>query len=589
LADEVIFDSDSTHRINIKFRDPGSAPRDHIRIALSGPADLVVDSAASLPNDGDVDILDWVEILFSVDLAVGASSVNLYLNGVDKLDTVTTLNDVLIGWPTFLTDITIGAITDGTLSLGGSVQELWLSNGYIDWSVGANRTGFTSAGVPVSLGALLDGGTTVEPVLYINRRVNGPSGNNARENAATTGGAFTEVGAVTEESTYPIYPGSTLDVGFRDDDTFAVADALLGDTTQVASGGYGLQQQFLDVADLSIHDMIGATALQQMETSPTNAVPVEIRSSATATGGVRSALKGGVVKNTDPKDLALDTALTPSASSGVRSRIGSIIYDGVRLHNVVNGFDLYRHTASAGVDEDPETGVGNFFELRNCWLSYGRHIAVRNSEYMSGLIEDCLIDGAHTFLSCNNANATVDAKPSFVEIRNCLIWLRMLPYPQGHGGETLASFPLDSSGSDTSWGHGRIFDWDTTNGPNVKIFDSTFYIEHYPATTGASSDWSAGAAAALSFLGAQLTGAENVKVVWGGPGSFPGTIPSAHAAEFSTFNYSDTSTHPDTHFFTPRNDWIANHPLLGTVGDSLFDAAISWPPTNPPYANYPTF
>ena len=596
MADEVIFDSGGTSRFNIKWTDPdGSTPRHYIRVALNGPVDFYVDTQVDLPGDPDVDILDWIEILFSVDLDVGASSIRFYLNGYNKEGALGTLTAADVQWDTAFNALTLGAKTGGTLVLGGSLAEFWLSSGYVDWSVLANREAFTMDGVPqdISNGGLYDAGLGVDPVLYIK----GAAGVDGTTNyAPDTAGDFLEVGSVVEEGTYPIWPGSTLPTGSLDDDTFTHADAVLGDTTYVPPGGYGLQQQFFDIERRALHDAVGSTILQQMRTSPTNTVPLEIRSPSTSGGDLRSSLKGGVIKNTDAYDLALDTARTP-APVGVRTRLGAITLDGVRIHNCVDSFDIYRNIASAGPNTDqgdPETALGAFssFELRNSWISYGRDAAIANQHFMSGTIEDCLIDGCYTFLRCNNPVSSVDQSENLIEIRNCLIWLRMLPYPPGHGGEALPSYPLAAGGANTAWGHGPIFDWHA-NAPRVEIYDSTFYCEYYPSTTSDNADWIANADDNLGFInqwGSKLIGASNNIIVWGGPGAFPGTIPAAHSSAFTTWTYDGNPNAPDAYFFTPRNSWLTAHPLLGKVGDTMFDDALDYSTfTNQPYADYPTF
>ena len=163
----------------------------------------------------------------------------------------------------------------------------------------------------------------------------------------------------------------------------------------------------------------------------------------------------------------------------------------------------------------------------------------------------------------------------------------MLPYPSGHGGEALPSVPLGPGGANTAWGHGPIFDWHT-NAPLVRIHNTTFYVEYYPATTGDNADWIANAADSLGFLGSKLVAASGNTIVWAGPGEYPGTIPAAHSAAFTIYNYDDDPDNPKTHFFIPRNNWIVAHPLVGTVGDSLFDDAITTY-TDPPFADYPSF
>jgi hypothetical protein len=593
MADEMIFTTDGTNRVTVSFRDvSGSAPRERIRVALNSPIDFYADSVLDLPGDSQIDLLDWVEVMVCFDLDVGVSSWHCYLNHIDKTGTATLTTVADVNWDTAPTDMTLGATATGTLPLGGSLQEVWCSAGYVDWSVQVNREAFTTQdGQPkdISNGGLYDAGLGVAPFLYIK----GKAGFDATDNLAPgVTGDFAEIGSVTDEGTYPLHPGASLPTGSLDDDTFTFADALLGDETLVPPGSYGLQQQFLDVADKSIHNAIGSTLLQRMVTSPTNLVPVEIRTADAALNGYTSAFKGGVVKNTDAYDRALDTLSTPTPPVGVRSRLGKIVHDGVRIHNTGHGFDPLRYTLGLGVNEPLDTGDGSW-EIRNSWVSYGRWAAINNDHFMSGTIEDCLIDGCHTFMRCRNPASSVDRTQNIIEIRNCLIWLRMLPYPFGHGGEQLPSYPLASPGSGTAWGHGPIFDWHT-NGPAVKIYDSTFYVEYYPATTGDNADWIANADDNLGFInsfGTKLIDASNVKLVWAGPGStWPGTIPAAHSSAFTTYTYTEDPDNPDTHFFTPRNDWITAHPVVGTVGDTDFDGAIDWSTqTNAPYIDYPTF
>lgn len=585
MAHENIFDSDGTHHINVKFRDDGGA-RDKLRFAIDNPVLFTAESVTGLTTDPDINLLDWMSVMMCVDLGVGASSFQCWISGYDKTGSVSTLVDQNIEWSTKLNELAIGALQTGDIGLGGSLQLLWVSSGYVDFSVAANRAKFVVDGVPQDPGASKDYGTGVTPFLFLENEVGGSPG--PEVNSASTNGAFNIIGVLEDDGTYPLLPGATLPsgIGALLDDTFSWADALLGDQYLIASGGYGTQQTFTAHYG-DIFDAIGVTILQRMQSSPTNRYPVTLASPVDSVGD-NCAMKGGVVKNTDDYDRALDVAVTPTIPAGIRSQVNNVVFDGVRLHNVIDGIQVELWPGSNGADQDRDT-VGTF-EVRNSWISYCRRNAINNPHHLSGIVEDCLIDGCYTFMSAANPTATVDSSASFVEIRNCLIWLRALPYPLGHSGEELGAYPF--AANQTAWGHGPIWDWSSL-APGVKIYDSVFYIEHLPSTGGDAADRLAQAPDTLGFInqyGTKLLDASNVTIVYGRNVAYEGTIPSGFSSEFTIHTYGDDPDNPKTYFFLKRNQWILDHPLVGVTGVSLFDGSLNYDGfSNQPFADYPSF
>jgi len=197
-------------------------------------------------------------------------------------------------------------------------------------------------------------------------------------------------------------------------------------------------------------------------------------------------------------------------------------------------------------------------------------------------------------LKATNGGSTQDhSVERSIVIRNCLIWLRRLPYPQQHPtGGTLGTDPINGTDEDI-WGHGRLFNW-IDNGPLVKIEDCIFYIEDYGALAGAYGTWPSAAASTIGILADNpnnLGECSNNKIIFGHPSDTYSVnwIPAAQQSAFTITNFSADANAPQE-FFAARNRWLAEHPLVMGTGQAIFDNPIDYGASLiQPYVPYPTF
>ncbi len=99
---------------------------------------------------------------------------------------------------------------------------------------------------------------------------------------------------------------------------------------------------------------------------------------------------------------------------------GWAVWDGVRVRNTHDGIGVYGDAAG---------GPGACY-IRNCWLRDVHDDAIENDDWYSLDVLDTLVEGAYTFLSCQN-HALDDVRPtSTVTVQDSVVRLR--PFPGGY-------------------------------------------------------------------------------------------------------------------------------------------------------------
>lgn len=150
---------------------------------------LVMDSTSTFATGGG-----WHHFIASWDLA--ATTAQMYIDDVDEANITVGPTDDTIDYAQ--TGQTIGARSDSSLFVNGSLQEFWLTDTFIDLSVTANRRKwYSAAGKPVDLGSDGSTPTGTQPIHYLKNSFG------TFENNLGSGGNFTVTGALTDEGTSP--------------------------------------------------------------------------------------------------------------------------------------------------------------------------------------------------------------------------------------------------------------------------------------------------------------------------------------------------------------------------------------------------
>jgi hypothetical protein len=188
------------------------------------------------------------------------------------------------------------------------------------------------------------------------------------------------------------------------------------------------------------------------------------------------------------------------------------------------------------------------------WGEYIRDDCVENDHLRSGRIYDCLFDGCYTGISTRPSDDDVVSSGAgeLVELDHVLLRLQAMPYP--YKWQTKKGIIDEEgepyTGSGIPYGHGSFFK--TTNvyrNSHFSIKNSVFLAEYL---TEASK---------FDFPAESLIDAcENNIVIWLGPGSFPGNIPTRKFPSCFTI----VTGQKGRDLWQERvSDWHARHPDVG--------------------------
>ncbi len=259
---------------------------------------------------------------------------------------------------------------------------------------------------------------------------------------------------------------------------------------------------------------------------------------------------GGVIEGTQPYETTWRESKAANGGGLTLNARNSVI-DGVRMHNL----------------HDPVVPLeGNFFTLKNCWISDSRDDAIENDGFAAGWVEDCLIEGSFCFYSARNtrpdsgeqAEAPGGGKDSVVVFHNNLIGLGNLPGYDTVSGDH-SRFPSGTPGYNLFWKQG-----DPRN-PKIELVNNIFYLPKPTREVRMSR---------LSAIPQGLVHAEGNVVIWMGEGEYVLDHPG-----FTVL----TGPEGQTYWDRARADWIARHPQVGRVhGDPGYDPEIHGKAVLPP-------
>lgn len=310
------------------------------------------------------------------------------------------------------------------------------------------------------------------------------------------------------------------------DDTFACLNELSGPLTVFQGTSGYVENDYFNLPDGARFDARGATFYGQTDPVLSDGsiidYPVDLRSDFANS----YCWAGGVVHFTNDYDITWTQSKHPN-NAAFNTRAGTVIWDGVRVHNA---HDAFR----------PDRNVNGWWEIRNSWVSYNRDDCIENDYFASGLVDDSLFDGCYVFLS--SRNGLTDVPLNTVTVQSSLVRMQKMPGPYGHPDPSVMGF-------------GMIFKYQGDS-PELVLRNNIFLIEGCGSTR-----YNADACGHTEYIGffpdtklGECTG--NV-IVWLGEGEFPGDIPDDPACV--------TVTKDRTVWDAARAKWLAEHPLVARI------------------------
>ena len=207
---------------------------------------------------------------------------------------------------------------------------------------------------------------------------------------------------------------------------------------------------------------------------------------------------------------------------------GWAVWDAVRVRNSHDGLGAYGDFAD---------GPGAVY-IRNCWLRDVHDDAIENDDWHTVDVLDTLVEGAYTFLSCQNHDLDGARPASRVTVQDSVIRLR--PFPGGYKTRSTDSV------------HGQIYKAQE-NAPGLVMRNVVIASERF-------RDPDDGAL----LPERRVDRYDGVTLVWLGSGPYPGNVPAGCRLTTDRSAYERAA-----------GDWKARH---GVGADGAVDTArMIWP------------
>ena len=203
------------------------------------------------------------------------------------------------------------------------------------------------------------------------------------------------------------------------------------------------------------------------------------------------------------------------------------VWDGVRVRNSHDGIGLYG---------DFERGPG-ICHIRNCWLQGVHDDAIENDDWHELHVLDTFVDGAYTFLSCQNHGLDGARHDTTITVEDSVIRLR--PFPGGYKTRSTDSV------------HGQIYKGQD-NAPALALRNVVIASERFRDPTGAGPRLPERRGRLRDYY-------DNVTLVWLGTGRYPGNVPDGCRLSTDPAVYADAAA-----------DWRTRH---GVVSEDDVDMA----------------
>jgi hypothetical protein len=171
------------------------------------------------------------------------------------------------------------------------------------------------------------------------------------------------------------------------------ATAATGPTVRLA-GRFGSRYFAFDTADDTTFDLRG----MQWDPRPIHPLATAFSAGEQLRPPGNLTILGGVIDGQIPLDWSWSVTHAFGGSAFYTVATERQVIDGARIHNVQDGWRP-RETPEFLPRAYPNTGS---FVMRNCYVTGIRDDCIENDEFLPGSIEDCLFDGAFTFLSEQN-------------------------------------------------------------------------------------------------------------------------------------------------------------------------------------------
>jgi hypothetical protein len=194
---------------------------------------------------------------------------------------------------------------------------------------------------------------------------------------------------------------------------------------------------------------------------------------------------GGTVVGQQPRSLTWQQVKHSHDGDGLRVQAGGwYVVDGLRVDNVEDGISPF----------------GDGFVGRDLYFTYIRDDCIENDAISGGVVADSLFDGCSMGLSERPSKGFRPTPPPAAETFTLDgVLLRLQPMPRDDAPD--------------GFGHGQLFKWSRWANRLV-LRNSIFLVERVSMNGTKSMKFPAG------------TVAENVTLVWTGPGSYPAPVPA---------------------------------------------------------------
>jgi hypothetical protein len=194
---------------------------------------------------------------------------------------------------------------------------------------------------------------------------------------------------------------------------------------------------------------------------------------------------GGTVVGQQPRSLTWQQVKDFHDGDGLRVQAGGwYLVDGLRVDNVEDGISPF----------------GDGFVGRDLYFTYIRDDCIENDAVSGGIVADSLFDGCSMGLSERPSKGFQPTPPSAGETFTL-------------DGVLLRLQPMPRDDADDGLGHGQLFKWSRWAN-HLVLRNSVFLVERVSMNGRKSMRFPDG------------TVAENVTLVWSGPGSYPAPVPA---------------------------------------------------------------
>jgi hypothetical protein len=194
---------------------------------------------------------------------------------------------------------------------------------------------------------------------------------------------------------------------------------------------------------------------------------------------------GGTVVGQQPRSLTWQQVKHSHDGDGLRVQAGGwYLVDGLRADNVEDGISPF----------------GDGFVARDLYFTYIRDDCIENDAVSGGIVADSLFDGCSMGLSERPSKGFRPAPPPAAETFTLDgVLLRLQPMPRDDAPDGL--------------GHGQLFKW--SRWANRLVLRNSIFLVERVSMNGRKS---------MRFPDGTV--AENVTLVWSGPGSYPAPVPA---------------------------------------------------------------